>query len=730
MILAILVVGAVVSPFAHTATRATTPTPPSGASAAPLPVVDSWDPGQPTLAPTALHSPQFGQIFASQLDGQIYARPLLVGDVVVVATEADQLYGLDADTGQVRWQRSDLGTPEPSATLDCTGQVDPQVGITGTPVVDRTTGTVYFTVRTWDGTNPASAQWALHAVDARTGQELPSWPVIFAGQFTNDPSARFDPTIEQQRPGLLLLGSRVYAAFGAFCDHAPARGVLIGVDVADPHAQVAWTAEAGPRGELASIWQSGGLLTSDGPNQILLATGNGVGPPVGPGGSGPDALGNSVVRVSVVGGDLKATDYFAPANADDLNIGDLDFGSSAPTVLPDSFGSPAAPHLLVVGSKAGFVYLLNRDSLGGRGREADTAIAEAGPFTDGISGHGLYTRFAYWPGDGGYLYAADLFGPLRALRVVHDGAATRLVAVGSSEFFGAYGAGSPLVTSDGENSGSAVVWITAATASGAGELRAYSPVPDGQGHLVEIWHGAIGQQNRFSVPLAGKGRIYVGTADGRLMAFGPHPPAQYITRLFDDLLHRSPTADEIATYEAKLTATDNWQSVVLELLDSPERSQAIVDGEYQRLLHRLPSQAETTSAVTLLGSTTGIDALDVAIASTDEYLHVRAHDDAGQFVAAVATDLLSGPLGLATSATLTRQLGVGATDRASIARLVIADPSHLARKVQDAFKTYLRRDPDPSGLTEYVQELSSGVTSNTIASILLASEEYLSAGPR
>src|SRR5258708_6297270 len=190
----------------------------------------------------------------------------------------------------------------------------------------------------------------------------------------NDRSEPFAPLNQLQRPGLLLLGGSVYAGFGSHCDLQPYRGYIVGVN-ARSRSQTMWSDESGPTDTQAGIWQSGGGLLSDGPGQILFATGNGISPASGPGTKPPCELAESVVRLAVLNdGTLAAKDFFSPANAPYLDSIDADLGSGGPVGLP--FGTATLPHLLVEGGKLGGLFLLNRDALpapsqGPRGGDAD-----------------------------------------------------------------------------------------------------------------------------------------------------------------------------------------------------------------------------------------------------------------------------------------------------------------------------------------------------------------------
>ncbi|MBW8807222.1 MAG: choice-of-anchor D domain-containing protein, partial [Catenulisporales bacterium] len=147
----------------------------------------------------------------------------------------------------------------------------------------------------------------------------------------------------------------------------------------------------------------------------------------------------------------------------------------------------------------------------------DAAVSKSGPY------QGMWGHPAFWGGDGGYVYVVGNQGPLRALKYgVRNGGTPALTLTGQSQDTFGYTSGSPLVTSDGADESSALVWMTSASnASGAdGTLRAYSPTPDGNGHLQLLWSAPIGTATKFSTPTAERGKVYVGTRDGVLYGFG------------------------------------------------------------------------------------------------------------------------------------------------------------------------------------------------------------------
>jgi hypothetical protein len=498
-----------------------------------------WDANEPGLTPQAASvKGNINELFNTQLEGQIYAQPLVIDAsgstpaTVVVATESDKVYGVDPQTGQVLWKKG-LGTPWPSATVDC-GNITTQIGVTSTPVYDPATHAVYVMAKssgkTSSGaTDPLNPHWKLHALNVATGSELPGWPVKISGYPDNDPVHAFDSLTVAQRPGLLLLDGVVYAGFASYCDAGPFDGYVAGVSTTTHAMTSLWTTTAGTDNGWAGIWQSGGGLMSDGSGRIFVATGNGNGdaPPPGPGSSPPAALSESVIRLGVNSkGKISAKDFFSPTNNASLNADDLDLGSGGPLAIP---GKVDGLKLLVQVGKDGRVFLLNRDDLGGMGQGpggTDDAVDIAGPF-NGVWGHP-----AYWGGpgnvaaSGGYVYDVENQGPLRAFHLSTTAAGQpALTPVATSTGTFGYTSGSPVITSAGSDAGSALVWVVyAATEYGTGgDLRAYDAEPD-NGTLDQVYssadQGLSFAQEKFTTPATDGNRIYFGTLDGHIMGFG------------------------------------------------------------------------------------------------------------------------------------------------------------------------------------------------------------------
>lgn len=502
-----------------------------------------WYSNQPLLDPGIVTSSSFGRLFKTALTlspgEQVFTQPLVFDGKVLVATEANDFYTLDATTGAVLAAKN-FGAPWHPADIGCS-DLSPIVGITGTPVIDATTRTAFFFTKAYrdptGGADRANVMWNAHAVDVDTLDERPNFPVEIRGTASNDSNVTFSAFPEMQRTGLLLMDGVVYAGFGGHCDLDDYHGWLVGVGE-DGSLRVMFATEAGPgsvRG--AGIWQAGAGLMSDASGNIYFTTGNGysnsmIAPTAGA--TPPNALDESVVRVAVQpDGSLSAVDFFAPYDVSYLDDADMDFGSGAVVALPDdTFGTTEHPHLAVACGKEGILYLLDRDNLGGFKQGiggGDAALSQV--YTAG----GMWSSPAVWSGNGGMAYVVPAFGQLQSFQYgPGPNGVPALSYVASSAEYTGYSTGSPIITSNGTQAGSALVWITYTTGSyGSGALRAYDAIPDATGHLTLRYEDAYGTHAKFSRPGVGTGRLYVGTADGNVVGYGSPVKSPLFARPLD-----------------------------------------------------------------------------------------------------------------------------------------------------------------------------------------------------
>ena len=482
----------------------------------------AWYPSSDAPDSSVVASSSFGPVFTTTLTGSILAQPVEAQGVMIVATEADQVSGIDPVTGAIEWQQT-VGTPVPSSLLSC-NIITPQVGITSTPTVDPATGIVYLVA---DAIVDGTPTFQMHALDPTTGAEQPGFPATITGRATNHGSTRFSAADQYQRAGLLLLDGVIYTAFASHCDHAPYNGWISGTST-DGRSKGLWSTQAKSTG--GGIWQSGAGLSSDGVGSIFAAVGNGTSP-----NAVFKAAGNfaeSIVHLNVTPRGLQATDVFSPSSRQVQSAMDYDVGSGGVVILPDAWGSSASPHLAIGVSKSGNLYLLDRTRLGGVGRGpsgSDGVVASVtlpgrlwatpaiGP--DGLAF--IETGMGYYK----YLSQQAAAQPLYAVSVDSTAGSSGLSVAASSDAIFGYGSGSPSVSSRPGVPGSGIVWVERCAVTNvpcaSASLDAFSATPV-DGRLQELNSWPLPSGSKFITPLVIGGRIYVG-AGNSLIAFGALP---------------------------------------------------------------------------------------------------------------------------------------------------------------------------------------------------------------
>src|SRR6266436_5850546 len=229
--------------------------------------------GEFVLTTNNVSPAQFGKVFSRSVDGQMYAQPLYVHavtisnqlyNVVYVCTESNSVYALEADnaaSSNALWHVN-LGPPVPISDLNNCGDLSPIVGITSTPVIDLTTGTIYVEAKTVESGNYFQR---LHALDIATGQEKFGGPVVVQasvpGTGDGGTNVSFNAQYQHNRPGLLLLSNVVYLAYASHCDWAPYHGWLLGYGATN--LQQVCVFNTTPNGGEGGIWSSGMGLAAD-----------------------------------------------------------------------------------------------------------------------------------------------------------------------------------------------------------------------------------------------------------------------------------------------------------------------------------------------------------------------------------------------------------------------------------------------------------------------------------
>jgi len=295
---------------------------------------------------------QFGMLFKRVVDDQVYGQPLYVSqvkvdgglhDVVYVTTVNNSVYAFDANEASASgpiWHVN-FGTPANlhDANFGCL-DINGKMGIIGTPVIDRQSGTLYVVALTRAG---GSFIQRLHALDLSTGADLPDSPVTIAAK-------DFDPLMQNQRPALLLANGMVYVGYASHCDKEPYHGFLMGYDAKTLRQTGVFNTS--PTGMEASIWQSGQAPAVDAEGNLYLVTGNGSW-------DGEVNFSESFLRLSP---QLKVLDWFTPTNHLQLDKDDADLNSSGATLIPGT-------NLVLGGGKQGVLYVLDKRHLGHLGDE-------------------------------------------------------------------------------------------------------------------------------------------------------------------------------------------------------------------------------------------------------------------------------------------------------------------------------------------------------------------------
>jgi polyvinyl alcohol dehydrogenase (cytochrome) len=276
----------------------------------------------------------------AHLDGAVYGQPLLVGTLVIAATEGDSVYALDQATGRVIWRRH-VGTPVPLSDLPC-GNIDP-LGITGTPVYNPASGLVYAVAET-TGYHHVLVGISVRDGAVRVERDIP----------TPDGQPRYD----QQRPALTIQGGRVYVAFGGlYGDCGPYRGSVAGIPLSGAGPMISYVV---PTPREGAVWGTAGPVTGpDGTMYVSVGNGEETG-----------SRFDDSDSVTALSPELHRTGVFAPTTWADDNAHDLDLGSTQPALLPDG--------MLLADGKRGIAYLVKAAHLGGVGGQvAQAEVCEA-----------------------------------------------------------------------------------------------------------------------------------------------------------------------------------------------------------------------------------------------------------------------------------------------------------------------------------------------------------------
>ncbi len=493
-----------------------------------------WDDKESLLTDESVTGGSFGLLHTVTLDDQVDTQPLIVPDetttrgvspgkhdVVYVATENDTVYAVDASSGTVLFQQS-LGSPVPTP-LGCNNN-GPNVGIDGTPVIDKQANTMYVIAYTLQGSTPA---YYIHELSLANLTDLVVPVLVSASHTLSDSSVfTFNATYQRQRPALLEANGIIYAGFGSFCDFSASqsRGWLLGWQTGSLAPLAAnrlndIQSSSPDNFFLSSIWMSGYGPAADKSGNIYFVTGNSD-----PSGTTYNSVTNIAESVAKVSSDLtRLRSVFTPSDVAQLDQSDADYGSGGVLLLPKAKSEPA---LAAAAGKEGTMFLLNQKNLGG--------YTPSGPnhVVDAVSIGGC------WCGQSYFDAASDSVPRIVAsggnnvtVWKVPTSRPIKLAAAGSSQ--GLPGGQDPgfftTVSSNGTDPG-AIIWAIARPqyVPGPISLFAFAAEPQGSGTLQTLYQGAAGAWasgggNANIVPVVANGSVYVASYE-QLDIFGLESP--------------------------------------------------------------------------------------------------------------------------------------------------------------------------------------------------------------
>ena len=480
-----------------------------------------------TLTPANVNSSKFGKLGEFAVDGKVDAQPLYLSNLMIggqkrnvlyVVTEHGSVYAFDADsingtTPTSLWKTSTLGSGETTSDDRGCFQVSPEIGITATPVIDRTRNAIY--VIAMSKNSAGNYFQRIHALDLATGAELFGGPKTISATFpgigdsSSGGNVVFDPKQYKERPGLLEINGAIYTTWASHCDIRPYTSWVMGFSANTLAPTTVFNLV--PNGSDGGLWMSGAAPAADSSGNIFFLAGNGTFETTltAQGFPSNKDCGNCFVKLST-GGGLALADYFTPQNTVAESNADQDLGSGGTLLLPgmkDAGG--ATRHLALGGGKDSIVYVADRDNMGKFNTNANQIYQQ-------ISMPGaVFSAPAYFNGT---VYLAAVGDSLKAFPITNAKLAS-VPASQSTHVFGYPGA-TPTVSANGASNG--IVW--AIENSGA-ILFAY----DATDLTKELYDSnqAVNSRdsfsgNKFITPVVANGRVYVGTPNS-VAVFGLLP---------------------------------------------------------------------------------------------------------------------------------------------------------------------------------------------------------------
>jgi hypothetical protein len=482
-----------------------------------------------TLTPANVKSTTFGKLGFYSVDGLVDGQALYLWQVSIpgngthnvlyVVTEHDSVYAFDADTGATLWQVSLLGSGETTSDNRGCSQVTPEIGITSTPVIDRSNGpngALYAVAMSKNGSNYFQR---VHALDLTTGAELFGGPVTVQATFpgmgaaNKNGSVIFDPKQYKERTGLLLSNGVLYTMWASHCDDAPYTGWILGYDgLSLEQTQVL---DVTPNGNDGAIWMSGAAPAADLNGDLYFLDANGTFDTQLDSNDFPvnGDFGNSFLRLST-SPILTVADYFTMSGTVAESNADEDLGAGGAVVLLDLTDTGGHVHQLAVGAgKDSVIYIVDRNAMGKFNSTSDNIYQEI----SGALGGQVFSKPAVFNNT---VYYGAVGDSIRAFPIVNAMLATTASSKTSHSF--TYPGAAPTVSANGSND--AILW--AVENSNPAVLHAY----DATNLATELYNSNqaansrdhFGAGNKFMVPIVVNGKVFVGTPNG-VAVFGLLP---------------------------------------------------------------------------------------------------------------------------------------------------------------------------------------------------------------
>lgn len=524
---------------------------------------------------------QFGKLFTRAVDGHIYTQPLYVSNlniggvrnVVFVATQHNSIYAFDADDPNASaplWTRN-FGPSAPNTDFngnECVpyNDIQVEVGITSTPVIDLATNTIYVVPMTKE-----NGQYfhRLHALDITTGAEKPGSPVLIQGSVPGNGNGGqnfvFDSKQELQRLSLILNNNTVYVGFGGYCDIHPYTGWIMAYNKTSLAQTAIWSST--PNGQGGGIWQAGQSPSIDANGNLFFMIGNGT---FDANTGGPD-FGNSFVKLAP--STLAVQDYFTPYNQQFLNDTDNDLGASGVLLVPGT-------NLVIGGGKEGKLYVIDRSNMGHYHppianddsqivQSFQVVVPQFPGATDNIHGSPVY-----WNGPGGpYIYIWGENDFFRSFKFIPNGQLgtfqTTPVSISTMTVPNGMPGGMSSISANGSTAGTGIVWANhpyigdANHATVPGMLQAFDATNLGN----ELWNSQmyperdqVGNFAKFVAPTIANGRVYLPSFSGYLNVYGllSSIPPYIVTQPLNQVISSGGTANLSVGSSSTTGTTYQW----------------------------------------------------------------------------------------------------------------------------------------------------------------------------